>query len=95
MSRVAGVVQFHTPQCVEARVATNLHIPPELICEAQELGGHSTKKAAVVAALEEYVRKRTTPKIVALFGTIEHDSAYDYKAERRRSLDRVPHEDAD
>lgn len=76
-------------------MATNLHIPPELICEAQRAGGHSTKKAAVIAALEEYVRRRSVPRIVELFGTIDYDPEYDYKAERRRSQERVPHEDAD
>ena len=84
-----------TLDCVEACVATNLHIPPHLIEEAQQLGGHSTKKSAVMAALEEYIRRRSVPRIVELFGTVDYEPDYDYKTERRKSSARVPHEDTD
>ena len=63
---------------------TNLAIDDRLIAEAQKLGGHRTKKEAVNAALDEYVRRRKQQKIVSLFGTIEYDERYDYKRERRR-----------
>ena len=39
-------------------MATNLAIDDALIREAQEVGGHKTKKEAVKAALEEYIRRR-------------------------------------
>lgn len=37
---------------------TNLALDDELIALAVQLGGHRTKRAAVNAALEEYVRRR-------------------------------------
>jgi len=63
---------------------TNLAINDHLISEAQKLGKHRTKKAAVNAALDEYVRRRKQQKIVSLFGTIDYVENYDYKSERKR-----------
>ena len=65
-------------------MATNLAIDDRLIEEAREVGGHKTKKAAVTAALQEYIKRRKQMKIVSLFGTIDWDPTYDYKAERWR-----------
>jgi Arc/MetJ family transcription regulator len=70
-------------------VATNLAIDDELVCAARDLGHHKTKKEAVTAALEEYVRRRRVEEFLALEGTIDYDEDYDYKAERRRGLDRL------
>jgi hypothetical protein len=67
-------------------MATNLAISDELINQAKDLGKHKTKKAAVTAALEEYVRRRKQLEIVKLFGTIDWDPDYDYKAERFRKV---------
>ncbi|HEY7390504.1 MAG TPA: type II toxin-antitoxin system VapB family antitoxin [Bryobacteraceae bacterium] len=50
---------------------TNLGIDDKLLEEAKKLGHHKTKKAAVNAALEEYVRRRSQAKIIELFGTID------------------------
>jgi hypothetical protein len=63
---------------------TNLAIDDRLIEEAQKLGRHRTKKAAVTAALDEYIQRRKQQDILPLFGTIEYDSGYDYKKERSR-----------
>ncbi len=63
---------------------TNLAIDDRLIEEAQKLGRHRTKKAAVTAALDEYIQRRKQRDILALFGTIEYESNYDYKKERNR-----------
>ena len=63
---------------------TNLAIDDRLIEEAKSLGKHRTKKDAVTAALDEYIKRRKQQKIVKLFGTIEYDAEYDYKRERRR-----------
>lgn len=63
---------------------TNLAIDDHLIAEAQKLGRHRTKKETVTAALDEYVQRRKQQRILALFGTIEYDNAYDYKRERRK-----------
>lgn len=65
-------------------MATNLGIDDRLIEEAQKLGQHRTKKEAVNAALDEYVRRRKQLEILSLAGTIEYDDDYDYKRERRR-----------
>ncbi len=65
-------------------MATNLAIDDQLIAEAKKLGRHRTKKDAVNAALDEYVRRRKQQKIVSLFGTIDYYENYDYKSERRR-----------
>ena len=48
-----------------------------------ELGGHKTTKEAVNEALMEYVRSRRQRRILGLFGQIDYDADYDYKAERR------------
>lgn len=65
-------------------MATNLALDDRLIEAAVKAGGHRTKKEAVTAALEEYVRHRQQLEVLKLAGTIDYDPAYDYKAERRR-----------
>lgn len=67
---------------------TNLALDNALIEQARRIGKHKTKKAAVTAALEEYIQRRKRLKIIELFGTIEFDRSYDYKAERRRKSPR-------
>jgi hypothetical protein len=62
---------------------TNLALDDKLIEEARALGGHRSKKAAVTAALDEYVRRHRQKDVIRLFGTIEYDPKYDYKAERK------------
>lgn len=65
-------------------MATNLAIDDALIEEARRIGKHRTKKAAVTEALVEYVQRRKQLKILELFGKIDYDPSYDYKAERQR-----------
>ena len=65
-------------------MATNLALDDRLIEEARRAGGHKTKKEAVNAALDEYVRKRKQMRILDAFGTVAFDPAFDYKAERSR-----------
>ena len=64
-------------------MATNLDIDRDLLEEAMMLGGHRTKRAVVVEALEEYVRRRRQREIIELFGTIDYGD-HDYKEQRRR-----------
>jgi Arc/MetJ family transcription regulator len=64
-------------------VATNLALDDNLIEEARKLGGHKSKRAAVTAALDEYVRRHKQTEVIRLFGTIDYDPAYDFKAERK------------
>jgi hypothetical protein len=63
---------------------TNLAIDDRLIEEAQAVGGHKSKKAAVTTALEEYVQRHKQAEIIKLFGKIDFDPVWDYKAERKR-----------
>ena len=65
-------------------MATNLGLDDKLIEEAQRTGRHKTKKEAVTAALREYVRHNKQQRIIRLFGKIDYDPAYDYKAARRK-----------
>ena len=63
---------------------TNLAIDDRLIEEARQIGHHQTKKEAVTAALDEYIRRRKQMHVLDLFGTVEYHGDYDYKANRRR-----------
>ena len=63
---------------------TNLALDDKLIEEARKVGQHRTKKDAVTAALQEYVKYRKQLGILGLAGTIDFDTDYDYKAQRRR-----------
>jgi hypothetical protein len=65
-------------------MATNLSIDPELIERALEVSGERTKKAAVTKALQEFIARRQQRRVLELFGKLEWDAAYDYKAERQR-----------
>jgi hypothetical protein len=65
-------------------MATNLGINDKLVVEAQKRGKHKSKKDAVNAALGEYIRLKKQEDLFNLFGKIDFDPAYDYKAERRR-----------
>jgi hypothetical protein len=48
------------------------------------VSGERTKTASVKRALEEFVARRQQGKIVSLFGNLEWDPKYDYKATRSR-----------
>ena len=66
---------------------TNLALDDALIDEARRVGNHKTKKEAVTAALNEYVRRRKQLEILDHFGTIDFDPDYDYR--KMRQLDRI------
>lgn len=71
-------------------VATNLKIDDELLIEAVALGGFPSKRAAVNEILREFVQRKKQLGIVELFGKIDFDPDFDYKAERRKSDKRIP-----
>ena len=65
-------------------MATNLSIDPHLLEEALRISGEKTKKAVVTRALEEFIARRRQRRLVKLFGSLEWNHQYDYKAERSR-----------
>lgn len=69
---------------MEAHMATNLALDPKLLDQVLELSGENTKKAAVTLALKEFIARREQRKLAELFGKMEWDQSYDYKAERSR-----------
>jgi Arc/MetJ family transcription regulator len=79
----------HIMMCDNTHMATNLALDDRLIEEARRAGKHKTKKEAVNAALDEYVRRRKQTRILEAFGTVTFDPAYDYKLERRRNSRRA------
>ena len=64
-------------------MSTNLAIDDSLILEAQKVGGHASKKAAVSHALMEYIQRRRQLEVLELFGSMDYDPNYDYKQHRR------------
>lgn len=62
---------------------TNLALDDRLIEQARKLGRHRTKKEAVTAALDEYIRRRKQLEILSILGTVDYDPSYDYKSLRR------------
>lgn len=63
---------------------TNLELDDDLVAEAKKLGKHKTKRDAVNEALREYVARRKRRRVLDVFGKVDWDPNYDYKAERRR-----------
>jgi Bacterial antitoxin of type II TA system, VapB len=61
---------------------TNFALDDRLIEEARQLGHHKTKREAVNATLDEYIRRRKQLAILDLIGKIDYDENYDYKRER-------------
>lgn len=64
-------------------MATNLALDDKLVEEAKRLGKHRTKRDAVNEAIAEYVARRRRRKVLDLFGKMDWDPDYDYKAQRR------------
>jgi len=65
-------------------MATNLSIDPDLLERALAVSGKKTKRAAVTKALKEFIAGREQPCLLELFGCLDWDPEYDYKAERSR-----------
>lgn len=65
-------------------MATNLALDPDLLDRAFRISGEPTKKAAVTRALREFIARRQQKRIAELFGKLEWDASFDYKAERSR-----------
>jgi hypothetical protein len=65
-------------------MATNLDLDPDLVERALALSSAPTNKAAVTAALQEFIVRREQRGILELFGKLEWDPGYDYKRARSR-----------
>ena len=66
-------------------MATNLALDPQLLEQVLALSGERSKKAAVTLALREFIARREQRKVAELFGKLDWDTGFDYKAERSRS----------
>jgi Arc/MetJ family transcription regulator len=64
-------------------MATNIELNEKLLSKAMRLGGMRTKKEAVNEALLEYVQRREQLEVMEMFGTVEYDSKYNYKKQRK------------
>lgn len=60
-----------------------LTVDGELLEEAQIVGQNLNETETVTRALKEYIQRRKQSQIVELFGTIDYDPDYDYKAQRK------------
>jgi Arc/MetJ family transcription regulator len=63
---------------------TNLALDDKLVEEAKRLGRHRSKRDAVNEAIAEYVARRKRRRILRLFGKMDWNPEYDYKAQRKR-----------
>ena len=63
---------------------TKLSIDPRLIDQAFKASRERTKNAAVTKALQEFIARRRQKRLLDLFGKLEWQASYDYKAERSR-----------
>ena len=51
---------------------TTIDIPDELMKDALKFSKASTKREAVVSALEDYIRRQKVKKVLKMFGTFEN-----------------------
>jgi UDP-N-acetylmuramate-alanine ligase len=65
-------------------MATNLALDDSLIEEAVAVGQHRSKKEAVTAALQEYVKARRRLGILEWVGRVDYYDDYDHKKLRRK-----------
>jgi hypothetical protein len=65
-------------------MASNLSLDPTLVDTVFKLSGEKTRRAAVTRALEEYIARHRQKRMLDLFGQLEWQDDYDYKAERSR-----------
>jgi Bacterial antitoxin of type II TA system, VapB len=57
-------------------------IDPKLLQEALSVSGEQEAGVVVTRALEEFIARRSQAGILELFGKLEWDPDYDYKAAR-------------
>lgn len=62
---------------------TTLILPPELVDEAREAAGLTSKTETVIYALRELIRHKRVAELKSMFGTTEVDIDIDYVRGRR------------
>ena len=65
-------------------MATNLALDDRLLETALKIGGLRTKRETVNEALREFIARRQQRRVLDLFGKIDWDPRYRYKAGRSR-----------
>ena len=70
-------------EAYDAIALADVALDDRLVTEARQLGHHMTDAAAIETALEEYITRQRQRAVLSLFGTIDYDPEYDYKAQRR------------
>ncbi len=65
-------------------MARKLSIDPDLVERARELSGERTNEAAVTKALQEFIALRRQKRLLDLFGKLDWEASYNYKADRTR-----------
>jgi hypothetical protein len=65
-------------------MCAKLALDDTLVEAARRVGKHKTKKEAVTAALEEYIKRRKQLRILDMVGKVEYWDDYYYKALRHR-----------
>ena len=66
-------------------MTTHLAVDQELLERAFRVSGEPTNKAAVTRALQELIALREQRRVAGLFGKLDWDASFDYKAERGRN----------
>jgi Bacterial antitoxin of type II TA system, VapB len=61
----------------------SLNLNEILIQEAMAIDNSADLETIIETALREYVQRHQKLKIVELFGMIDYDDSYDYKAQRQ------------
>lgn len=61
---------------------THMDIDEQLLDKAMKLGGHTTKRDAVHAALEAYVRRQIRRRLRTLAGTVDWQGDLDVMRDR-------------
>jgi Arc/MetJ family transcription regulator len=59
-------------------------IDNRLLQTAFHVSGLQTPQETVSAALNEFIKKRKSDELIALFHSVDYDSSYDYKELRCR-----------
>ena len=70
-------------------MATNLALDDRLITRVVKAGQHPTKRDAVNAALDEYVKHQRQQRILELVGSVDFWPDWDYKANRKLDMKRI------